>query len=192
MLNKKFTKVLILLYGFAASGKTNTALELSKQTGWSLFTKDSIQEMIYDNLGTGDSQWRKSAAKLSYSVINVILDQVMPQGIPIIIEANLNKQFDFEWYSSAEKKYGYKIYQIRCGAEPEVLLQRLIARANQPGRHPGHGDIEKLPILQEQFKQKYPLALSSEWPLTDFDTNVLSNEIITRFISSYLQNNFEI
>ncbi len=164
------SKLLILIYGHAASGKTTTAVRLAEHTRYPLLTKDDLQEIIYDKLGIGDSDWQKKTAATAYRLLDHFLHQLMQTDSSVIIEGNLARAYEYERFRHLEQKFGYRIIQIRCGGNGEILLQRLIERAHEPTRHPGHNDLAKLEALKEVYKNPFPEALSADWPLLDIDT----------------------
>ncbi|CAN5202185.1 hypothetical protein BH11PAT4_BH11PAT4_8090 [soil metagenome] len=168
------TKTLILVYGFAASGKTSTGIEIAKRLKLPLLTKDSIQELIYDGLGTGDADYQKAAAKTSYRLADYFLRQLMLTGSSVVFEGNLSCQYDTPRFLKLQEDFGYAVVQVRCGADAEVLEARLIERAQSADRHAGHNDLEKLPQLREQFAKRVPENLNESWVLIEHDTTDFS------------------
>jgi len=60
---------LVLVTGPPASGKTSLAQPLARHLGLPLLGKDTIKEVLFDSLGTGDRAWSRRLGAASYAVL---------------------------------------------------------------------------------------------------------------------------
>jgi hypothetical protein len=54
----------------------------------------------------------------------------------------------------------FRALQLVCGGDPEVILERYVARAS--GRHRGHLDLQRVDEVREAIAGSYELAVPSE------------------------------
>lgn len=177
--------LLIIVSGPSCSGKSTLAKKISEKFKLPLITKDSIKELIFDNLGWSDREWSKKVGKTSNKLLVYILDSVLISKKPIIIESNFNRELDTKPILYKLKDCGYFPLQIMCQCDGSILYERFKARSESGDRHPGHNDSKNY----EEFKDMLlkgklePLDIGGEvftFDTTDFDKldiNAVYNKI---------------
>ena len=127
----------ILVTGIPAAGKSTIAEKLSKKFCLPWFSKDSIKEITFDEIGF---QSRAEKVKLGVASMNIMYymaEQLMKCNQPFILENN------FEAISKPRlleilDKYGYTAITISLTGDYATIYQRFIERNHSPERHPGH------------------------------------------------------
>ena len=117
----------ILVTGIPAAGKSTIAEKLSKKFCLPWFSKDSIKEITFDEIGF---QSRAEKVKLGVASMNIMYymaEQLMKCNQPFILENN------FEAISKPRlleilDKYGYTAITISLTGDYATIYQRFIER----------------------------------------------------------------
>lgn len=127
----------IIVSGLSGSGKTNLAKYLSENLKVPCFAKDDIKEELFNTLGWSDKEWSLKLSLASINLLFLVLNRELQNGRPIIIEANF-KPLAKEPLQKILSKYSAEVLEYHCFASPEILSERVKARAESSNRHPGH------------------------------------------------------
>ncbi len=127
----------ILVTGIPAAGKSTMAEYLSKKMGLPVFSKDSVKELLYDEVGF---QSRKEKVKLGIAAMEMIYygaKQLMKAGQPFILENNFEHSSK-EGITNLLNEYGYPALTVTLTGDYRVIHQRFLKRNISPERHRGH------------------------------------------------------
>lgn len=131
---------LIIIGGHPGTGKTTLSRKLAAKFNLPLINRDTIKEMIFDNLGYDDRDWSIKVGITSYRILDYFVENQLKVGSRLIIESNFNPKFDNERFKLWQEKYDYKALQIMLQADGDVLIERFKKRNETGERHPGHAE----------------------------------------------------
>ncbi|HWZ66146.1 MAG TPA: ATP-binding protein [Patescibacteria group bacterium] len=184
---------LIIITGLPGTGKTTLSRKISKILGLPLVEKDTIKEIMFDELGWSDKAWSDKLANVTSRIMDYITEQQLRAGNKLILESNnfmpslANKKFQ-AW----QAKYDCKVIQIICKAQVDVLAHRYYDRS-LADRHPGYQDnsteaFYKQALLERTAKgEDRPLELKGKIIFVDTtDFNTMNSEIIIEKIKSWM------
>ena len=143
--------VLIIVTGMPGSGKTTLAKQISSKFSLPLIEKDIIKELLFDSLGWSNREWSKKLGTATYDLMDYFVEQQLSNKRSIIIESNFKPEFDNLKFQQWKNTYNYKIIQVVCSADNEILYERFMARAKSGERHPGHVDVISAVEWKEYF-----------------------------------------
>jgi predicted kinase len=161
-------RLLVLVHGAPASGKSSLAAALAAELGWPLVSKDAVKESLLDSLGYADREESRrigaAAGEVCWTVIGaspvpVVLDTWVPDRA--IVAAGLARaRID-------------RVVEVWCRADAAGVRARYGARE----RHPGHFDDDNLDQLEGWIVTAVPIAMGD---VIEVDTtNPLTAETIT-------------
>ena len=157
---------LIIITGLPGSGKTSIARVLQHTLTLPLISKDSIKEVLFDELGYSGRDWSKKIGQATFALMDVQIKELLSRHVSIIVEANFKPDFDSEKFQSWIDTYNCSAIQIVCKADNEVLFDRFRQRALAGERHPGHDDVNQLEKWRAYFSdpelQALPLGITSK------------------------------
>ncbi|MBI2473755.1 ATP-binding protein [Candidatus Uhrbacteria bacterium] len=167
---------LVIIGGAPATGKTTLAQLIVEKTGFRNISKDQLKEYLFDVVEYRDREWSREIGALAFPLFMGIVEMYLKRGESIIIDNPFIHAADLEWFHRFHKEYGVEFVQIHLVADPSVLRQRFIDRA-QSYRHPGHNDSLES-VLQEFDKRWFnktfiPLPIPGKIKIvdtTDFET----------------------
>ena len=131
---------LIIINGLPGTGKTTIAKPLADTLGFSLISKDTIKEFLFDTIGVGDREWSKTLGKVSSEFLYSLADELLSKGHSVIIESafeptyaklNIQKYIDL---------YNPEVFEIYCTTAKDVRRKRFQDRNESGARHVGHSD----------------------------------------------------
>lgn len=110
---------------------------LSERLKLPVISKDTIKELLFDNVGF---QSRAEKVKLGIASMEIMYDaagQLMKAGQPFILENNFEYSSE-QGMKSLLEKYQYAALTITLTGDYKVIYQRFLERENSPDRHRGH------------------------------------------------------
>jgi predicted kinase len=167
-------QALIIVLGPPAAGKTTLAHYLSKEIGIPAFGKDEIKERIFDTVGWSDKEWNKKVTGAGYSILYFFLDLILSNGGSMIVESNFSGKRDTKRFQELQKKHDFKVIQILCQTEGDVLVERFKKRSKAGLRHPGHTDNLNYREFNYEHAKAEALPLELDGPILKFDTTNLA------------------
>jgi predicted kinase len=178
---------LIIVTGLPGSGKTSIAQSLQHKLNMPLVSKDSIKEVLFDELGYFDREWSKKIGQASFTLMDAQIKELLSRHISIIVEANFKPDFDSKKFQKWIDTYNCSAVQIVCKANNQVLFDRFKQRALSNERHPGHDDANQVDEWRAYFSdpnlQTLPLDIASKVIEVDtLDFNTVSIEKIAKQI----------
>lgn len=176
--------VLILVSGLPATGKTSLSKGMARHLGLPLISKDTIKEILFDGVGHGSREWGEKLNAPTYKLLNYFVQQQLQSNQSVIIETPYDDDFPRAEYIALQSQYDFDCVQVMCYAEPQVLVDRFIARINAPDRHPGHNDQEALDDFRNSITHAgkvRPLDLRSDvYELDTTDFSKINSETLLK------------
>lgn len=167
---------LIVIGGAPATGKSVLAEKIQAATGFHRVSKDHLKEHLFDVIEYRDRQWSRELGALAFPLFMGVVEMYLKRGESVIIDNPFVHVDDLVWFEKFEQKYDTEIIQIHLIADPAVLRERFVERANIH-RHPGHNDA--LEEVLDEFDARWfnksfiPLPIGIKTKIvdtTDFDT----------------------
>lgn len=131
-------KLMIIITGASATGKTHLSRCLADKFRIPVINKDEIKELLFNYLGIKDEKWAMRLGVASFELIYLFAEKLCLTAKPFIVEGNFENKYASKVFTELKSKYNYKVLQIYCHAEAEVLYHRYVERDNSGERHPGH------------------------------------------------------
>ena len=126
----------ILLAGMPATGKSTMAKVLSKRLKLPAISKDSIKELLFDNVGFQSRAEKVSLGIASMEIMYYTAGQLMKAGQPFILENNFESSE--KGMKNLVEKYQYSALTLTLTGDYKVIYQRFLERESSPDRHRGH------------------------------------------------------
>lgn len=169
--------VLLIVNGYAASGKTTLARALSRELRWPLVPKDEFKELLFDRLGAIDYKESKQLGAAAIDVMFGVARELLVAGTSVIIESPLLPRYDNARIRALEHEAEFLTIQLVLTGDPDVLFERYRTRAERGERHPSHFDHDRLSDMHAMLRSPFEsLTISGE--TLYFDTSSLSDEAI--------------
>ena len=179
---------LIVIGGAPATGKSVLAEKIQQATGFRRISKDLLKEHLFDVIEYRDRQWSRELGALAFPLFMGIVEMYLKRGESVIIDNPFVHVDDLAWFEKFENLYQVDIIQIHLTAEPSVLRQRFVERANIH-RHPGHNDA--LEEVLEEFDARWfnksfiPLPIHGKTKIVDTtDFSLIDHDEILRWFAS--------
>ena len=131
-------RVLVVVSGLAASGKTTVGRLLSERLSVPLLDKDDILEALFDTLGCDDRGQRHRLSRASDEVLYRLAEQCD--------EAVLVNWWDHETAPQRLRAAADDFVEVFCSCPVDVAAERFAGR----WRHPGHLDQRRTPEEHEE------------------------------------------
>ncbi|MGH4120355.1 AAA family ATPase [Clostridium sp.] len=168
-------RLIIIVTGTSATGKTILSKKLANKFNLPLINKDEIKELLFDCLDTKDEEWGVQLGITSFKLSYLFVEKLCQTGKDFIVEGNFEDKFATKVFSDLKMKYNYKILQLYCHAPEEILYKRYIERDNSGKRHPGHiiqiGGLDefKKRVTNKNFKLKIDNCINIDVDTTEFE-----------------------
>lgn len=156
---------LILIAGLPATGKSRFAEYLSDALKLPLICKDSIKEILFDEVGFNSHAEKTKLNHASLRIMFYMAEQLLRQGRSVMLENN------FENHAVPELErliaaHSCEVVTVFFGGDEDAIYRRYVKRNADPTRHRGHvlsteypereniGQIPP-PIPLEEFKEDF-------------------------------------
>ncbi len=149
---------LLLITGDLATGKTTFSNALSARCGAAVLQKDSIKEILGDEIGFRDRAENKRLSLATVALMTHVFSALTVVGAPLILEANFRENELVKIHAAAEKG-GYRVLTLVLRGEIGVLYERYCRRMTKENRHPVH--LSAPLHLRDEF-ERYVLAARAE------------------------------
>ena len=126
-------RVLVVVSGLPASGKTTVGRLLSERLSMPLIDKDAILEAMFDSLGCQDRDERSRLSRASDEVLYTLAETSHA--------AVLVNWWDHDSSPTRLRSITSSLVEVFCDCPVEVAAARFEARR----RHPGHHDPDRSP-----------------------------------------------
>ncbi|TNC50424.1 ROK family protein [Rubellimicrobium rubrum] len=149
-------KIVVLVNGVPASGKSTVARQLGDALGWPVLSLDTVKQPFLDALPPGDRSFNRTLGRASYrAMFDVIRDA--PAGSSFVLDAWFGFQ-PVERLAEAVKAAGVDgCAELWCEAPPEEIGRRYAERAERRGA--GHPGLEYVPELIDLAHRAGPTGL---------------------------------
>jgi cytidylate kinase len=179
-MRRRWSVAYLIVSGPPGSGKSTLAKEVASILAWPLLSKDGIKELLADSLGLGDEDWSHRLSEAAFDVMFAIAASC-PDAL---LEANFKPDSDTTRIS---KLPGIKL-QVFCTAPAEELVERVLERADEGGRHPIHEDAmnpDSSDLAEQVLEQaETSTALPLEGPILEVET---TSEIDFEKVAAWVQ-----
>lgn len=127
----------ILVTGIPAAGKSTMAEALSERMKLPVISKDTIKELLFDNVGFQSREEKVKLGIASMEIMYYVAGQLMKAGQPFILENNFEYSSE-QGMKNLLEKYQYSALTITLTGDYKVIYQRFLERESSPDRHRGH------------------------------------------------------
>ena len=127
----------ILVAGMPASGKSTIAVRISESLGIPMLSKDSIKEVLFDDLGFHSRAEKVQLGTAAMHILYYAAAQLMKVGKPFILENNF-EDASIPGIMALLETHHYTAVTVRLTGDPEVIYRRFAARDLSDTRHRGH------------------------------------------------------
>ncbi|MDO5546107.1 MAG: AAA family ATPase [Eubacteriales bacterium] len=127
----------ILVAGMPASGKSTIAGILSKSMNIPVLSKDSIKEVLFDDLGFHSRAEKVQLGVAAMHILYYAAAQLMKAEKPFILENNFEDS-SVQGIMELLEAHHYTSVTVRLTGDPAVIYQRFAARDLSDTRHRGH------------------------------------------------------
>lgn len=154
---------LIIINGKPCTGKSYFLHKLCQDLNLSYVSRDEFKELLFNDLGTADSDWSKKLGRASYSLLFNVFEKMLKSKKSFIVESNFNPSQHGEKLKLLLKQYGFDAVEIFLEADPKILHERFEQRWNSGERHIGHADNERFDEFEVRLKDNvFPLSLTEK------------------------------
>jgi predicted kinase len=164
---------IVIVSGPPASGKTHVADVLANRLALPLIAKDSIKEVLYDSLGTGDVAWSQRLGRAALAVLYQALEAQLRARRPVVVEANFAVEHARPVLRELQERCPFAPLEIHCTARDGVLIDRYTVRAGS--RHAGHLDELRVEEITSAIAERLNRPLELNEQLMVLDTSQLES-----------------
>ena len=173
-------RLLVVVSGLPASGKTTVGTVLSERLSLALIDKDAILEALFDSLGCADRNERQRLSRAS--------DEVLFGLAAAADTAVLVNWWNHDSAPSRLQAAGAVVVEVFCDCPVEVAATRFEARIRHPGHHDFRRSPEQLAEDIEHMRKWYrgPLGLN-ENPVHIDTSRPLDADRVTRRVLAAIE-----
>lgn len=119
----------IFISGPSGSGKSTYIAHIKRKIELPIFEKDKIKILLVSSIGANISSDidSRNYGKISYKILWYILESVMQEGYPFIVESNFTSESS-QIVETLKRKYKYQFLLIKFDASDEILYKRFCER----------------------------------------------------------------
>jgi predicted kinase len=140
-----------LVTGLPATGKTTLARALAGELAAPLLSKDCIKEPLLEVLGASDQRASRRLSDASFAVLFALAGQLLEQADALVLEGNFRPgEHEAALCALITRQAPQQCIQVLCRAPEALRRQRLLARATDAARHPGHQDAAWVATLAQR------------------------------------------
>ena len=110
---------------------------MSKKLKLPVISKDTIKELLFDNVGFQSRAEKVNLGIASMEIMYYVAGQLMKAGQPFILENNF-EYLSEQGIKNLIEKYQYSVLTITLTGDYNVIYQRFLERQSSPDRHRGH------------------------------------------------------
>lgn len=110
----------ILVAGMPASGKSTIAVRISESLGIPMLSKDSIKEVLFDDLGFHSRAEKVQLGTAAMHILYYAAAQLMKVGKPFILENNF-EDASIPGIMALLETHHYTAVTVRLTGDPEVI-----------------------------------------------------------------------
>ncbi|WP_163510385.1 AAA family ATPase [Fodinicola acaciae] len=153
-------RLVLLVSGPPAAGKTTLARALAKRLDLPLISKDDLKETIFDAMGgpAGDLAWSRRIGAAAMEVLWLVAAQC-PE---VILEANFRPGSAIE--QEHLRRLDARFVEVRCRCSDAEIIRRYAERARTA--HPAHALTTLAASSLDEYRQ--PVGIG---PLVEVDTS---------------------
>ena len=140
----------ILVSGIPAAGKSTIARQLSEKLKLPMLSKDSIKEILFDQIGFESRSEKVRLGTASMEIMYYAAAQLMKVNLPFILENNFENASK-EGLVCLLERYNYSALTVTLTGDYEAIYHRFVERNISPDRHRGH-------VVNDCYPEKTPRA----------------------------------
>ena len=129
---------LILISGAPGTGKTYLARRLAEALPVVVLEKDAIKETLFDAVSEGDREWSKKLGNASFVLLRTLVESHLKAEQSVVAEAAFWSEYERPWLDRMKESYDFDTLELHCHADPEIVIDRFVRRAESDDRHSGH------------------------------------------------------
>jgi predicted kinase len=185
------TAHIIITTGRPAAGKSTLAKWLSQELGIPVVSKDSIREVLFDQLGWKDRAWAQKLGRASVDLMFYFAEMQLETNRSLILDNAFDPTLSAPRFEGLKSKYNAETIQIICNSDQKTLFQRFKARGRFGNRHPGHGDEDVFDELQANLAKDQSPIMEIGGTIIEIDTTDFTKidyRALLRQVKSAIQN----
>lgn len=161
---------LIVVTGRPAAGKTTLARWLAQHLQVPVISKDSIREVLFEQLGWQDRAWAQMLGRATIDLMFYFAEAQLEADRSVILDNAFDPGLSAPRFLALADRFGAQTIQILCDSDQETLFQRFKARADSGDRHPGHRDEDVFGQLRCHLAQDRSPRMELDGPVIEVDT----------------------
>jgi len=166
--------LLIIVTGRPAAGKSAIAQWLAEELKVPWVSKDSVREVLFEQLGWQDRPWAQKLGIASLELMFYFAQAQFQSGGSLILDNAFDPTPSTLRFQALQQQYNLNIIQIICNSDKDTLFERFVARSQSGQRHPGHGDEAVLDSLRRHLAQERSPQMELEGAVINVDTTDFS------------------
>jgi predicted kinase len=166
--------VLIIVTGRPAAGKSTIAQWLAGELKLPWVSKDSVREVLFEQLGWQDRPWAQKLGLASLELMFYFAQAQFQVGGSLILDNAYDPTPSTPRFQALQQQYNLNIIQVICNSDKQTLFERFVTRSQSGQRHPGHGDETVLDNLRTHLAEERPPQMELEGLVVNVDTTEFS------------------